>query len=781
MDLNTLLANRLALTMALLSALGFGTAASVALGAIAGFGIGLVCGLATLAALVVKPLSRQSGKRESDLLAVAGLGSAVVLFVTQGLQTALLGLLVFAFLALCRQSQTVQRFYWGLAITFIALVTACVAAQTGALLFGLALFSLAAVSLLGQLHRAPDDLRKTEPHRETDAQAADASAQDAAAAQEAVTVQWLWREVKPALQVLALGAVIYLVMPRFPAGDLGAGIATSDTVYSDNQWEQQAQSHVEEPSADAATEPPPDSPPPNGLYHGLASRFNIQDAQSSRRLGLIARVRADQPLYLKTRLYDEFDGVHWTQSPGSLAKIRLERGQLQLAQPQSLPPGFQEQTGSYQVSLVSPISNSIPLADSPVQLHFPATVLAQDRQGLWYAPRTLAAGTVYSARFSQLTWHSRHFTGVRPHITGVQAASDESARLLTETEDKARAERLAALSHYLQLPADLDSRIPALATAEVLATKTQKRWAHLSQEAPELATALILETFLRDNYTYDPASVFNSQGQTPLAPFLFDSRLGHCEYFASALAILLRTQGIPARLATGFLAQKRNPFTGFYEIHSLDGHAWVEAYVDDRGWVQLEPTPSFAPQTEGATGLSTGVSQLRDYLAQWRQEADWNPSAMPWWQAWLDIPWALAWLLSSALGALGAVLIKGIWLWLPVCLLALAYGVFGSRYTGQVLNRWMAYRLKHHNSISVAQGMAFIKLARERQGKPLAAGLTIESLLDHLKSRQLTPSQQLTLTSLFNRYRYADNPLNHNELETLQHLVLILLREQLRG
>jgi protein-glutamine gamma-glutamyltransferase len=79
--------------------------------------------------------------------------------------------------------------------------------------------------------------------------------------------------------------------------------------------------------------------------------------------------------------------------------------------------------------------------------------------------------------------------------------------------------------------------------------------------------------------------------RTPLSAFLFVHREGHCEYFATAMAIMLRAEGIPARNVTGFLGGRWNAFGGYYAVRSADAHAWVEAYLPGEGWVTFDPTP----------------------------------------------------------------------------------------------------------------------------------------------------------------------------------------------
>src|SRR5690606_12480839 len=107
--------------------------------------------------------------------------------------------------------------------------------------------------------------------------------------------------------------------------------------------------------------------------------------------------------------------------------------------------------------------------------------------------------------------------------------------------------------------------------------------------------------------------------------FLFETKRGHCEYFASALAVMLRTQGIAARVATGFSLGEANPITGFYEVRALDGHAWVEAYIPDAGWLMLEPTPFYPlpdASSEEMKQVANETERYLDRLAETQQTLD---------------------------------------------------------------------------------------------------------------------------------------------------------------
>jgi hypothetical protein len=115
--------------------------------------------------------------------------------------------------------------------------------------------------------------------------------------------------------------------------------------------------------------------------------------------------------------------------------------------------------------------------------------------------------------------------------------------------------------------------------------------------------ALSIQIYLWDNYYYSLKPGFAADGDQ-LGHFLFDplesgGRKGYCTYFAFAMSLMLRSIGIPARVAVGFAPDMKNSTLNFYEIRAMDGHAWVEVYFDDYGWVTFDPTSSnFAPGEE---------------------------------------------------------------------------------------------------------------------------------------------------------------------------------------
>lgn len=94
-----------------------------------------------------------------------------------------------------------------------------------------------------------------------------------------------------------------------------------------------------------------------------------------------------------------------------------------------------------------------------------------------------------------------------------------------------------------------------------------------------------------------------SRAETSLEHFLFTRRAGHCEYFSTAMAVLLRAQGIPTRNVTGFLGGDWNEGAGYLRVTENDAHSWVEAWFPGAGWVPFDPTP---PSREGVVQRGTG-------------------------------------------------------------------------------------------------------------------------------------------------------------------------------
>ena len=156
---------------------------------------------------------------------------------------------------------------------------------------------------------------------------------------------------------------------------------------------------------------------------------------------------------------------------------------------------------------------------------------------------------------------------------------------------------------YLQLPVNIDPRISQLAGAAI------------GRAATPYDKAAALENFLKTKYSYT-LDLSGNPGRDPLAHFLFEKRAGHCEYFASAMTVMLRTLGIPAREVNGFLPGEYNDLGGDYIVRASDAHSWVEAYFPENGWIVFDPTPA-AP--EESASIFRRFSQFADWA-----ELTWN-------------------------------------------------------------------------------------------------------------------------------------------------------------
>jgi protein-glutamine gamma-glutamyltransferase len=167
----------------------------------------------------------------------------------------------------------------------------------------------------------------------------------------------------------------------------------------------------------------------------------------------------------------------------------------------------------------------------------------------------------------------RNFTKIR-----YQATSAIPIAKPAELRKVPRSYPEGILSTYLQLP-PLDPRIKKLAD-EVTANSRN-----------EYDKAANIERYLKTRYGYT-LDLTGYPPEDPLAYFLFVRRAGHCEYFAAAMTVMLRAEGIPARYVTGFLPGEYNDLGGDYIVRESDAHAWVEVYFPGYGWLTFDPTPA---------------------------------------------------------------------------------------------------------------------------------------------------------------------------------------------
>jgi len=190
--------------------------------------------------------------------------------------------------------------------------------------------------------------------------------------------------------------------------------------------------------------------------------------------------------------------------------------------------------------------------------------------------------------FSRMQYEARSVVPAPPVAALRQSGSDYSA---------------ATRDTYLQLP-KLDPRIPELA----------KQITARADNPYDKTRAL--ESYLRTHYAYT-LDLTGAPPPDPLAYFLFEKRAGHCEYFASAMTVMLRSIGIPARLVNGFLTGEYNDVGGDFIVRASDAHSWVEVFFPNHGWLTFDPTPA---AEESAPGMFAQLGRYWDWFQlQWSE------------------------------------------------------------------------------------------------------------------------------------------------------------------
>jgi transglutaminase-like putative cysteine protease len=181
-------------------------------------------------------------------------------------------------------------------------------------------------------------------------------------------------------------------------------------------------------------------------------------------------------------------------------------------------------------------------------------------------------------------------------ISRYEATSDIATPTLAELRGATRNYPAHIASVYLRLPEDgVDSRVSQLASQLTRSAKT------------DYDKATVIENYLRIHYGYT-LQLPSTEEKDPIANFLFERKQGHCEYFASSMAVMLRTLGIPSRVVNGFRSDEFNDITGSYVVRAKDAHSWVEAYFPGFGWQTFDPTPA------GSGGTPQGWGRLALYM-----------------------------------------------------------------------------------------------------------------------------------------------------------------------
>lgn len=296
---------------------------------------------------------------------------------------------------------------------------------------------------------------------------------------------------------------------------------------------------------------------------GFSDRVNLGAIGPIKRdPSIVMRVEIPDPsahrmdrLYLRGLAYDLYDGTSWTNQFTHRREL-LETSPMTFAvrAPRNLGPTLRQNI--LLESLDTAVLFAAPFAETVTGRFL---TVQSDAAGGLYLPFPSSARMEYSvvSRISRFL------------------AADRQPQPVAYPE--------SFLRHYLQTPRESE-RVAALAL-EI--TRDQ-------QTSYDKAAAI--ERYLSQNFRYSLDIPVTRHGH-PLDDFLFIRKTGYCEHYATAMVIMLRTVGIPARLVTGFLATEWNEYGNYYLVRQQDAHAWVEIHLPRSGWIYMDPTPAVS---EGA-------------------------------------------------------------------------------------------------------------------------------------------------------------------------------------
>lgn len=304
----------------------------------------------------------------------------------------------------------------------------------------------------------------------------------------------------------------------------------------------------------------------------LALRFDVEDLPEPRPQKLTLRLRGTA--------FDRYDGRRWerTQSkthgggPRSTEILSIAR----------TPDLTRDRRVSIELEPIDPTVVFLPPRTVALHLRTPQQPIGE--------PIELSKGPEGEVRYSGEVGH-----GIR-----------YDAFIATDREPLSESLPVTERQRYLELPSETPSRIAALA----------HEWTDGQPTAYLKAKAL--EEHLKHDFKYQLGSPSGGKPQ-PVDHFLFESKRGHCEFFSTAMAIMLRELGIPSRNVTGFVGGTYNRFGRYYAVRQGDAHSWVEAYLDDpiHAWMTFDPTPTSGAQPlQDSAGAWVYVRDLVEALSQ---------------------------------------------------------------------------------------------------------------------------------------------------------------------
>ena len=266
-------------------------------------------------------------------------------------------------------------------------------------------------------------------------------------------------------------------------------------------------------------------------------------------------VRTGAPAYWRGLVFDEYRDGAWTTTNHGYREMQP------YVPPRFMPPAPPHNLGTFVQTfrVLRPLPGVINAAYPIQSLYAPVAALREDAYGTFHTPDALRPGQTYSV------------VSYLPDLSADALRGDELERVAPQNNPA-----------YLD-PGSLSPRARQMA---VEATKGASN---------EFDAVMALTGYLQRGYQYTLDLPRVPAGRDPVDWFLFDVKTGYCEQFASAETLMLRSLGIPARLATGYGTGDYDPLLNQAVVREHDAHAWVEVWFSGHGWVPVDPTPGVAP------------------------------------------------------------------------------------------------------------------------------------------------------------------------------------------
>lgn len=296
---------------------------------------------------------------------------------------------------------------------------------------------------------------------------------------------------------------------------------------------------------------------------------------------VVMRVRADRRHHLRAAVLEEFDGVAFVDDgPVRYAELPIVGGEITV-------PGADDGTGEVEEISVELESTRTSLILSPGRALGVKGDLTGEAALLGESVRidpALERGAGYAVEAVIPT------AGPDELLDAPAPRSTLPARL-TEIRDGP-----GGVSIDVPLwgsgverpsPDEFDVYAGVAARAERIAGSATTQYAAVNR----------IEAHLRRTYEYDEQPPFTASGQMPINQFLDESGRGFCQHFAGSMALMLRTLGIPSRIAVGYTGGRYDPESDEWVVIDRDAHSWVEVYFEGFGWIPFDPTPGRSVET----------------------------------------------------------------------------------------------------------------------------------------------------------------------------------------